>query len=123
MKIKTGELIGAPLDWAVARCEGVLLAAHLQNGALEYHYSDEIRGCETFSPSTLWNQGGEIIEREGISLISEEFWSATGDAFGRMDCMRHGLTPLIAAMRCYVGLTLGGEVEVPDELCTSTTQE
>ncbi len=65
--------------------------------------------------STNWSQGGQIIEREGISIIFHEqgHWTASnlhGTVCGE------GPTPLIAAMRCYVASRLGDTAEVPEEL-------
>lgn len=72
MKIKTSELIGAALDWAVAKC-GL-------NGRKwdKVHFGNFRVGCGKlylnsvvtfpYSPSTDWAQGGPIIEREGISI-------------------------------------------------------
>ena len=106
MKIKTNQLTGAALDWAVAKCEGVV-----------YH------GPAWTKYSTDWAQGGPIIEREEIS-ISREFasgrieWAAWTPAPIRDDAeaFGYGPTPLIAAMRCYVASKLGDEVEIPEEL-------
>ena len=118
MKIKTSELNGLALDWAVAKCESVNAEAFRLyyrdaegDGNLEFHYS------------TNWAQGGPIIERENIEMKKgnplyfpkgnekgehyENLWIA-----GKMN----GPTPLIAAMRCYVASKLGDEVVVPDEL-------
>lgn len=97
-KVNTNELIGAALDWAVAKCEG---------NAGDF-------GIDGYSPSTDWAQGGPIVEREGISLerITEALWESRITGIW----MEDGPTPLVAAMRCYVGAKLGTEVEVPDEL-------
>jgi len=97
MKIKTNELSGAALDWAVGQADECDLAP------VEY--------------STKWEFGGPIIEREGIDLQYQggetDVWAA--DIFNA-DSMIYGDTPLIAAMRCYVASKLGDEVEVSDEL-------
>ena len=123
MKVKTSELQGAALDWAVAKCEGVWV---------EY-VDDEITQCllqkpsGRYAPSTDWAQGGPIIEREGIAIdcircngnidgwqaanmvADDENWDAN---------VQYGPTPLVAAMRCYVSSKLGDEVEVPNEMAT-----
>lgn len=118
MKVKTSELQGPALDWAVAKCEGYtdycpetekMLPPRKEYGWVslcEYHYSSD------------WAQGGPIVERERIDLSwafsSPHDWSAwpKNDGTRRTD----GPTPLIAAMRCFVASRLGDEVEVPDEL-------
>ena len=74
--------------------------------------------------STDWAQGGPIIEREGISTVSQgdgHEWIASLWDYETEDWRLHttGPTPLIAAMRCFVASKLGDEVDVPDELlCT-----
>ena len=122
MKIKTNELTGAALDWAVANCAGV---------TVEY-VNDGITQCllmpmgGRFNPSANWAQGGPIIEREGLSLTS---YLAEEDPYwiGSVECQyknfnatayyeEYGPTPLIAAMRCYVASKLGDTVDIPDEL-------
>ena len=105
--MKTSELTGAALDWAVAKCEGVVY----DNPAWT-------------SYSTDWAQGGPIIEREELSIAKLE--ETLPDAMaphpacwsGHIDgvYVRYGPTPLIAAMRCYVASKLGDDVDVPEEL-------
>lgn len=104
--MKTSELTGAALDWAVAKCEGLRT------------YVEVVEG---FKPSTDWTQGGPIIEREELTLSHSPYdhvfygrtrpWCA--EKKGRME---YGPTILIAAMRCYVASKLGDDVEIPAEL-------
>jgi hypothetical protein len=110
--MKTNELTGAALDWAVAKCEGVTWMAFpgylYQHG--EGHYSSD------------WSQGGPIIERESMGIWMYQ-WNEQGEAEQGWyaedkdgDHVQTGPTPLIAAMRCYVASKLGDEVDVPEEL-------
>ncbi len=108
MKIKTNELNGAALDWAVAKCEDTLLDSTL------YEYS------------TDWAWGGPIIERERIDLyfIGHDavdnglpIWRA--EKLGEWG--EEGPNPMIAAMRCYVGSVMGNEVELPEALAKGAT--
>jgi hypothetical protein len=113
MKIKTSELTGAALDWAVAKCEGVSFV----HGDCEYELDGRVfqrGGCSVERRySTDWTQGGPIIEREGITLTHQQTqWVAQTDD----DVFAYGPTPLIAAMRCHVASELGDEVDVPEEL-------
>ena len=103
--MKTSELTGAALDWAVAKCEG---------GVGE----NQLLGA-WYAPSTDWAQGGPIIEREGLTVVYSSpsnppvtWFAETFD--GRFT--KAGPTPLIAAMRCYVASKLGDITEVPQEL-------
>jgi len=102
--MKTSELEGAALDWAVAKCEYFPVRHGVDDNCPEY--------------STDWSRGGPIIEREFICVSalmhpSTAPWFAISDSTG---CKYSGPTPLIAAMRCYVAMKLGDEVEVPEEL-------
>ena len=117
--MKTNELTGAALDWAVAKCEGLLLidGGNLQvfNKQLRVHPA---KLGTLYTPSTDWAQGGPIIDQEGIcfefdvesELFTAYFPTKQGSAEGV------GETHLIAAMRCYVASKLGDEVDIPEEL-------
>ena len=108
--MKTSELTGAALDWAVAKCEGYfdIGMASVHDGVTDVFYFPR------WQPSTDWSQGGPILEREGIDLQcqNDDLWAAD---LGLEACI-YGATPLIAAMRCYVASKLGDEVELPEEL-------
>jgi len=117
MKIKTIEMTGAALDWAVANCEGVSVrwsAAHEQLLVDGYPYM-------VWQSSTNWAQGGPIIERDGIRIVkaAPTVWGAVYSS-GDIGREHFATTPLIAAMRCYVASKLGDEVDVPEELCPPT---
>jgi hypothetical protein len=118
--MRTSELTGAALDWAVALIEKPGIVGVRPDGKLG------AAGNLAFSPSTNWAQGGPIIEREFLEL-------RPGSFIGSKDCPRifaawaqnqrggktvsaTGPTQLIAAMRCYVASKLGGDVEIPNEL-------
>ena len=121
MKTKTIELTDAALDWAVAKCMGQ-----------ENCWMHDYKIGYPVSTSTDWAQGGPIIEREGIDLRKSgdrwfcELWADnSGIAKNPKQRFQHnryalGPTPLIAAMRCYVASKLGDEVDVPDELVSTT---
>lgn len=106
--MKTSELTGAALDWAVAKCEGEEVS--LVKGQLETLWTEN-----GWKPSTNWSQGGPIIERERITVVAmpDGSWQSQGKD---LRPHFHNPTPLIAAMRCYVASKLGDEVEIPDEL-------
>ena len=113
MKIKTSELIGPALDWAVREIEYQRMVAegeHVKQWALDDH-----RAGASINPySTDWLWGGPILEREGISIYRmTSDWSA---AYNPSGATQDGPTPLIAVMRCYVSNCLGSEVTVPEEL-------
>jgi len=104
LKMKTSELTGAALDWAVTKCEG--------------HDASVGEGeWGMWGWATSWAQGGPLIERLCIDLQYQggetDVWGA--DMFDAESTM-YGDTPLIAAMRCYVASVMGDEVELPKEI-------
>ena len=122
--MKTSELTGAALDWAVAKCEGNDQFAQYTPHLRVYHQrTDSLSSYTvTFCPSTDWTRGGPLIERECIDIMFEgPEWYAyiryeAADGYNRT-LQYDGPTPLIAAMRCFVASKLGEEVEIPEELC------
>lgn len=111
--MKTSELTGAALNWAVAEAAGYKpsvystqsIRAELPTGGV----------IAPFMPGFRWDQAGPIIEREGISTAKD------GDGHWRageyLKTLHHyGSTPLVAAMRCYVASKLGDEVKIPEGL-------
>lgn len=137
MKVKTSELSGVALDWAVA----ILEFPKGSYGGEADHYSgnknqrlvripDKAKRCWTLAQySTNWAQGGPIIELEKMIVVrgndlifpkgnengdtSEPLYLAR---YSGSNSWMHGQTPLIAAMRCYVASKLGDEVDIPDKL-------
>ena len=108
--MKTYELIGPALDWAVSVGENV----ECDHRNVPIWFDDD--GIEAqravYSPSTDWSQGGPIIERESIDLMK------VGITQWRADCgpAVTGPTPLIAAMRAFATKKFGVEIEIPENL-------
>jgi hypothetical protein len=112
MKIKTSELTGKPLDYAVAVAEGHKPYMDGRSWIIDLGETMSIR---LIKYSSKWVVGGPIIEWEKIELIPNgDRWDAFGDRDGHIP--HEGPTPLVAAMRCYVASKLGDEVEIPEEL-------
>lgn len=112
--IKTSELDGNALDWAVAQCAGVPVHI-LSSRLLKAVYHNEY-GAGRFQPSKKWEHAGPIIEREGIEIHRRSDPVDSWSAFGSHQVYGIGPTPIVAAMRCYVAGRLGDEVQVPEEL-------
>ena len=127
MKVKTADLTGPALDWAVAKVEG--LQGMLVDCGHVFFQRRKANGedsgwVEFFRPSTDWSQGGPIIDRmfsEGLALqqgspsaANQRCWAMPERQFR----ISHGPSPLIAAMRCFVASKLGDEVDIPEELCS-----
>ena len=145
--MKTRDLTGPALDWAVAKCEGTLPThntvvacrpfeadvrehkhllctadddAHAREQCENAYPGCEIIGvfeCTVGKYSSRWEMAGPIIERERISISTEENgWSANICAPRYGLSLGFGPTPLVAAMRAFVSSKLGDEVEIPEEL-------
>jgi hypothetical protein len=115
--MKTNELVGAALDWAVAEAEGFFdtKMASVRDGVTDVFY------FESWAPSTDWSQAGLIIERERINISPRDgYWEALylDNLFQEdgSDYFQMGATPLVAAMRSYVASKLGNEVQLPEGL-------
>ena len=111
MKIKTEDLTGAALDWAVAKCSFIEGTAR------------SLIAADVKPYSTSWQEGGPIIEREIHSITDTTMRSDMSFAWeakihvGAGLCVRmHGPTPLIAAMRCFVASKMGDTIDIPEEL-------
>ena len=129
--MKTSELTGAALDWAVAKCEGATNLRHDTVATWWVDLNGEPRALssgwsprQSWHPSTDWSQGGPIIEREKLSVgtryTNDQIYHDADvlcwarNAIGGF--LKYGPTPLIAAMRCYVASKMGDEVKIPEEL-------
>ena len=130
MKVKTSELIGTALDWAVGHAmqyvthDALGWTVRLPVPSVPPTTTPPLPFPKNFSPSTRWAQGGPIIERGHIHTWTDRkdaayaghpdsYWVAEMTEIGGI---WWGPTPLIAAMRCYVANRLGDEVDVPEEL-------
>lgn len=130
MKVKTSELIGTALDWAVGHAmqyvthDALGWTVRLPVPSVPPTTTLPLPFPKNFSPSTRWAQGGPIIERGHIHTWTDRkdaayaghpdsYWVAE---MTEIEGIWWGPTPLIAAMRCYVANKLGDEVDVPEEL-------
>jgi hypothetical protein len=120
IEVKTADLIGPALDWAVAKAEKGyeidMSFIHVDEGSAPFY-------C--FSPSNRWDQGGPLIEKYIARLDQvrdtrpEKFIASTcGWPIGE----QRGETILIAACRAIVAAKLGDVVSVPAELVQGSEQ-
>lgn len=140
MKIKTSELTGAALDWAVAVAlsHKVTLLSREDIISFDPEMDDEEKASHRSKPprvrieygpcpmySTAWAQGGPILESEKIETTpwGQSEWRARSNWNASYATWVHvtmfetfGPTPLVAGLRCYVTSELGDEVDVPKEL-------
>lgn len=134
---KVAELLGRPLDAAVAKARGWQTNGAWAtdparpNDVIELGAPGEwAEGGEYFGPSTRWQDAGPIIEQERIAIVASTgfegldmplTWCASVGDFSHYidqplpfvgDSVAEGPTPLIAAMRAYVASKLGAEVDL-----------
>ena len=125
--IKTADLIGPALDWAVATALGWHRATisgidwgkrWTRPAPYGFWKEDE---CEFFAPSNDPAQGYPILQRERVSWDGTSYAvhpnfkpSPTGGDFHPIG-MR-GTNFLIAGLRCFVAQRLGDEIDIPMEL-------
>ena len=121
MKVKTSELSGAALDWAVAKCNQDWTDEDRWYNTIGYVDSGD-PDDEPYMPSENWAQGGPIVEREGIAIDcvrcggEVDGWIAALPMYCEAKYEDPSPTPLIAAMRCFVARNLGDEVDVPSDI-------
>lgn len=108
MKIKTSQLVGLPLVWAVAKLEN--LPVYFDGESLCLHSEGNDPPCPAFDTDPA--QGQPIIERERIDVR----WTGQEWTAGKLVKWLTGPTMLIAGLRVHVAANLGEEVDVPDEM-------
>lgn len=114
--VKTSELSGLALDWAVAQAMGM----QVEIGA---EYIVDANRC-VYAPSGSWVICGEFVEKYSIELVNELIpdeqwggrtaWSASCNYV--QDGYEDGEAPRIAICRAVVAVKIGQEVSVPEEL-------
>lgn len=124
IEVRTSDLVGAALDWAVAHAIG-----HKPRTGHGCAYPVEIidwnrpgsqvNACR-FEPSTDWSQGGPLIKKNLIAFSVEHkdvILAVLCDENGMyISGWRQGENHLIAACRAIVAAKLGDAVQVPSQL-------
>lgn len=109
MKLAVEELSGLALDLAVEKAR---FGERADLNAVREGY---LSGAGPYY-STLWKDGGPVIESYHIELntlpLVPVLWYASINGRHR----RSGLIPLVAAMRCLVQSKFGHTIDVPEEL-------
>ena len=130
--MKTSDLTGSALDWAVARSLGIPAEEIRVNWMGVFrNLRDEdgnLRDGYMTGPDLLfsrkWEAGGPIIDLERISIRTYAapgrnwvaFIDCGGSSISGAKARQVGPTALVAAMRCFVASKLGDTVELPKEL-------
>ncbi|MGE8049661.1 phage protein NinX family protein [Pseudomonas monteilii] len=125
IELRVSNLIGAPLDWAVAKAAGFIIDPECRTTV--WHRdgiptSISIRGATEgfgYRPSTHWAQGGQLIDRHRGSAqhcpgMADDACYSGGPEGAGVWC--YGPTALIAFCRGLVHYKLGDTVQVPKEL-------
>lgn len=119
IEVKTAELSGSALDWAVAKAVPQKHWPVILGGKV---YLDTDYDHIPYSPSTDWSQGGPLIQKHGCDLnciAPANCWEANcwDDLVPTPGLhLQEAETPLIAACRAIVAAKLGDVVQVPAEL-------
>ena len=125
MKVKTVQLKGAALDWAVFHSDPI---------KAEFTPENKRFLLPSFHPSTDWSQGGPLIDKyrivvgdrsKGFDSNSPASWTADCNGPRRPSVYSYmtGETALEAACRALVNSLIGSDtdgnlsIEIPDELC------
>lgn len=112
MKIKTSELIGAALNWAVASIEW-------PNDTAVLNPFDREQVNELYPFDKDWSLTGPLIKHIDYLAKDATGWKAGKDMLPYICCFKHrsqAFTELLAILRCFIASKLGDEVEVPDHL-------
>ncbi|MDT0215831.1 DUF2591 family protein [Alcaligenes sp. AB3] len=111
---KVSELIGAELDYWVAKAAGEM---NPQLGIGGVCVVANGHTLHRYCPSTEWSHGGPIIEREKIDIeyrARQKQWFAMIDLKDSLP-REWGETCLIAAMRAYVSSKYGDSVPADEQ--------
>ena len=126
IEVKTADLTGEALGWAVGKAEGLNLElvppqygnpwrvfARYQGQAIEH--------TKRYNPWEDWALGGELIEKYAAMVrgFPNQMYQTLAIARVRISgalAWRSGKTPLIALCRAIVAAKLGDTVQAPKEL-------
>lgn len=133
--METANLDGVALDWAIAQCVGLPIKHDpmgFETGSESGFWLWEENGGRLgrygligreYSPSTRWEQGGEIVDKLR-ECSQHQFWIESDGPNTHVLSWPdehvfyrgYGPTMLVALMRCYVAGQMGEVIEVPDVL-------
>lgn len=129
MIVKTRELSGRHLDYAVAKSLGYEIADFSRKTSPIYINVDKNHFFVAFNPSENGEQCGCFIDKYGLNVEHESSLGITDEpgyyAISLKDTRnsnvvfknyQFGETPQIAICRAVVFIELGDEIEIPDEL-------
>ncbi|EPN6726292.1 DUF2591 domain-containing protein [Pseudomonas putida] len=125
IEVKTADLVGEALGWAVGTAEGLdlQLAEPGYNGVpwrvFARYQGQAIEHTKRFNPWEDWALGGPLMHKHNVSLRcpqeERDYWAAWITDNGK-DVADGADLPLPAACRAIVAQKLGDTVQVPKEL-------
>ncbi|CAI8773305.1 phage protein NinX family protein [Pseudomonas soli] len=127
IEMKTADLAGEALGWAVGIADGLDLIPEYGNPwrVFARYQGQAIAHTKLYNPWEDWALGGSLIEsidpeeRRVPKVLGggrgAEVWADLGDGDARVG-FASGETRLIAATRAYVAAKLGDTVQVPKKL-------
>lgn len=119
IEVKTSELAGSALDWAVAKVEGkkydptfMAISGHHQPGVWSTKYHANYR------PSTRWDECGDLIGKHLVIITYHNAPDRTplATTHATHPAFESGQTVLEAICRAVVAAKIGDTVQVPKEL-------
>ena len=124
IEVKTGDLAGEALGWAVGMAEGLELELeppHYNSSwrVFARHRYTVTEQAKRFNPWEDWAVGGPLLQKHNVSLHCPQkdwdYWAAWITENGK-DVAQGADFPLPAACRAIVAHKLGDTVQVPKEL-------
>lgn len=118
-ELKTSELEGAALDWAVGRAAGVDFGPDSLQGTREVIIGGyQGRPRVHWAPTMYWAQLGPLIIAHRISLLDkgangEKYMARASDSMG---VHHHPTNPMVAACRAIACRHFGDTVGIPTYL-------
>lgn len=126
IEVKTADLVGEALGWAVGKAEGLnleLVPPQYGNPwrVFARYQSQAIEHTKRYNPWEDWALGGELIEKYAAMVrgFPNQMYQTLAIARVRISgalAWRSGKTPLIALCRAIVAAKLGDTVQAPKEL-------
>ncbi|NBA79057.1 DUF2591 domain-containing protein [Pseudomonas putida] len=128
IEVKTADLAGEALGWAVGKAEGLELELAGPSGYITFYRVFYRRGGKTswvferFNPWEDWALGGPLFDKhcKGFGMLQDGTYSRyRAFAYDRptgFSRLAGGPTILAAGCRAIVALNIGDTVQVPKEL-------
>ncbi|MBA6096384.1 DUF2591 domain-containing protein [Pseudomonas juntendi] len=124
IEVKTADLVGEALGWAVGMADGLELEMEPPHYNTSWrvfarHRYTVTEQAKRFNPWEDWAVGGPLLQKHNVSLHCPQkdwdYWAAWITENGK-DVAQGADLPLPAACRAIVAHKIGDTVQVPKEL-------